>query len=641
MSRRGRGGRREALAPALFPFLAVMVCTIGALVFLLTIAVSQASRAAADAIAVADEEQWEQLAAGELITAELAARREAMGDSMRKARSVLTHLDEHILRLEDELQAAIEQARRLATREQSPADSDASAEIEQIQAQLASLRSAIDKNETPPPDRPAFCIIPYEGPHGTARRPIYLECTAKGIIIQPEGVLLTMEDLRPPHGPGNPLDASLRLIRSRFQTQDGSSGQAAAYPLLLVRPDGIAAYAAARSALGAWDDQQGYELIEADMPLAFPPGISGLTADLARVLERAKERQRQLIASLPQARAVADVWEATPVDLAESAGDRRPVELHSGDEFIPGAALAQWTREPPPGALGGPGVERLPDVPGGQSSAESFGGGVGGFQGTLHSLNAMPSGSAAVAAGPAGEAMAGNAASGGMDASGGAPGDGGTEGVGGSAAAGTSVATATAGRSADPSGALASGPTGQTNGTGGSANSFAASSPTSSAPLDPTSAAGLDAARAGREVPGSTNTSRSASRTSSLPPGRSGTQRAAIANSLGEGWVLSRSRLSATPVRRVVPIDVHAGQWIIYDSPSRGGIAAKIDLTRGPSDTAQALAATLREQVQSWDLAMSDGYWIPVVMLRIDGDAQWSAEQLTAMLEGSGVEIQR
>ena len=33
----------------------------------------------------------------------------------------------------------------------------------------------------------SYAIVPYDGPNGTHRRPIYIECTAQGVILQPEG----------------------------------------------------------------------------------------------------------------------------------------------------------------------------------------------------------------------------------------------------------------------------------------------------------------------------------------------------------------------------------------------------------------------------------------------------------------------
>ena len=92
---------------------------------------------------------------------------------------------------------------------------------QQLEAELAHLREATEearrrlalaKEEAK--NRPqAFAIIPYEGANGTKRRPIYIECTEKGIIIQPEGIVLSRLDFDGPLGPGNPLDAALRATR--------------------------------------------------------------------------------------------------------------------------------------------------------------------------------------------------------------------------------------------------------------------------------------------------------------------------------------------------------------------------------------------------------------------------------------------
>ena len=38
-----------------------------------------------------------------------------------------------------------------------------------------------------------------------------------------------------------------------------------------MRPDGAVAYSVARAAMSSWEDEFGYELVDADMELAFPP----------------------------------------------------------------------------------------------------------------------------------------------------------------------------------------------------------------------------------------------------------------------------------------------------------------------------------------------------------------------------------
>ena len=65
-----------------------------------------------------------------------------------------------------------------------------------------------------------------------------------------------------------PTDAALRTIRIHALQVYGD--EIAPYPLLVVRPDGIETYAAARKAMQTWDDQFGYELIESEKEIAFP-----------------------------------------------------------------------------------------------------------------------------------------------------------------------------------------------------------------------------------------------------------------------------------------------------------------------------------------------------------------------------------
>lgn len=71
------------------------------------------------------------------------------------------------------------------------------------------------------------------------------------------------------------------------------------YPLLIVRPNGTIAYNYAREALKAWDDEFGYELIDAEMQLAYPDQDAALRDLLQRTVQQARERQAILIAAMP------------------------------------------------------------------------------------------------------------------------------------------------------------------------------------------------------------------------------------------------------------------------------------------------------------------------------------------------------
>ena len=92
-------------------------------------------------------------------------------------------------------------------------------------------------------------------------------------------------------GPGNPLAAALRAAREYMLAQREFDPQAGEpYPMLLVRPEGIMAYYAAREAMKSWGCDFGYELIGDDWKLAYPSPDPRL-ADVFRPGDRRGTRQ--------------------------------------------------------------------------------------------------------------------------------------------------------------------------------------------------------------------------------------------------------------------------------------------------------------------------------------------------------------
>ena len=107
----------------------------------------------------------------------------------------------------------------------------------------AAERDLEEARRTAESKRPSYAVVPYEGPSQTMRRPLYIECTAEKIILQPEGIELTEQDFAGPLGPGNPLAAGLRAVREYLLDYgDNAADAGEPYPLLLVRPDGVEAY---------------------------------------------------------------------------------------------------------------------------------------------------------------------------------------------------------------------------------------------------------------------------------------------------------------------------------------------------------------------------------------------------------------
>ena len=314
--------RRKALSPSLFPFLAVLVCTLGTLILLLAL-VSQNAATAATAQAEAKEAEaaakqaaaakakqnqtprMSGAAAASLIAEEafrveqLVSFRQQQTADMERRRGQLAQVESHMKRLQDELKKLSDQA-DIATGEKDAdaVDPGALARLrEKVQAESEKLDELSGDGAA---KAPLVALIPFKGPNGTDRRPVYLECTAEGMTIWPEGAKLTVGHLEESVDGANPLDDALKVVRHHIMQNYGDA--VPPYPLLVVRPDGIDTYAAARIALQDWDDQFGYELVPAEVQLAYGTPDAILKKRLDEVIRLAITNQHGMRALAKRAR---------------------------------------------------------------------------------------------------------------------------------------------------------------------------------------------------------------------------------------------------------------------------------------------------------------------------------------------------
>lgn len=120
----------------------------------------------------------------------------------------------------------------------------------------------------------AHAILPYDGRSGTVRRPVYIECSDKGYRFLPEDVFVGPNELRGATTRSNSLafgaKALLRYWTLRNVRDPGRNPRP--YLLLVVRPGGIFAYDAARQLLSRLETSFGYELVEDEIQLQkLPP----------------------------------------------------------------------------------------------------------------------------------------------------------------------------------------------------------------------------------------------------------------------------------------------------------------------------------------------------------------------------------
>ncbi|MEM6655975.1 MAG: hypothetical protein AAF596_09245, partial [Planctomycetota bacterium] len=338
----------NSTAVSLFPFLAVLLCTMGALVVLLVVMAQAASRrvdlslAAAEAATEAEspasapvdsvepaDPQPSAVAADDAPTddnlradveraeearllaerreAQLTALRDKAANSLRDDQARLSHVEDHIRRLREQLKSLQAAARELASLDDSYQEDreQAEEELARLNEMIEEIEDEIDQfDEEQRGKAKSYAIVPYRGPNGTRRRPVYIECRKDEVILQPEGVSLGPIDFRPPLGVGNPLSAALRAARKYYQQQDPDSAfdpDSEPYPLILVRPDGIELYHRVRSALESGDTDFGYEMVDGDWDLEFGLPNPVLANNEAEAVDAARVRRHLLSQAAPTA----------------------------------------------------------------------------------------------------------------------------------------------------------------------------------------------------------------------------------------------------------------------------------------------------------------------------------------------------
>ncbi|QGJ68872.1 Hypothetical protein PBC10988_5360 [Planctomycetales bacterium 10988] len=236
---------------------------------------------------------------------QLKQQRERSLEDLAEERLRLSVIEDHLHTLRQQLEevtVSLEEFDRIEGSQKSQRD-HLLQELSQLQDLRDEKSKELEETKKKLADRPAsFAVVPYDGPNQTRRRPIYIECREEEIILQPEGIRFTTDDFEGQITADNPLASAVRAATEEIIEQAyNNPGQAARpYPLILVRPEGVAAYHAVRVALRDWESEFGYELVGSDWDLAYP-SPDPQVAEAARVaVEVARERQRALARIAPR-----------------------------------------------------------------------------------------------------------------------------------------------------------------------------------------------------------------------------------------------------------------------------------------------------------------------------------------------------
>ncbi|MAT68647.1 MAG: hypothetical protein CMJ58_03910 [Planctomycetaceae bacterium] len=663
-----RRAAKPADAIALFPFLAVLLCTMGGLLVLLVVLSEAAQRAPiADeptAVAAADADELRRVAA---LAEEAAQLERALANGAEKIRQAndmladqqarLANSEEQQRKLEFELQKLLVALKQLEQTENNQAvdRNQAEAELERLQQLIADTEDQLETLREQEGGPKTYAIIPFRGKNGTYRRPIYVECTADGVVIQPEGIKLAEEDFLMANRAGNPLAAAIRAARERLNSDARAAGKTDlpnAYPLLIVRPEGKQYFFGAKEAIQAWDADFGYEFVDSDWNLEFGTFDPVLADVMNHAVFQSRERMAALAAAAPRRFGMRLVgsggsggagrggassgggWgEGAGGGDGSLAGGTASPPLHTGmfnrevleaDRLASGAGAA--------GATGGSVVGTGADANGAGDDATGGDGQVdmtgryGEFVGN-GGPGAGGGGAADTGFGsPSGQQSTDGAANGDSGAQGGAAG--GTQTAGSGAAGGAGGASAqaagscsTGASSSSNSSALAA--SGSTSASGSSANGSAAGSPAA------------DAANASQIVPQITLQN-------SAPAGATQPVQS-LAATRGVDWALNIASHNSAAITRPVQavmrkdsIDVLPPRRV---DPGVDAAVQQVRLDQSTEDAVNDLVTAVRRHIESWGLAGKGLHWRPVLVLSVAPGAEPNAQKLAQLLAGSGIDV--
>ncbi len=323
---KGSARARKTANVSLFPFLAVLLCTMGSLIVVLVV-IAQQARSEAER---RESSQVEQLAAERAV---VLAQAEEIEDRREELTSRRDRLGQQVEQLEAELANLVRQSRQFqqelddlaAQTAQSPAADDESrkqelnrqadwyrSRIQQVEDELRQANQRRGNGKT-------YAVLPYRGRSGTSRRPIYVECRSDRVLLQPEGIELTAADFAPGRVM-NPLSAALVATVDYYQRNDPTEKDKP-YPMILVRPDGIESYYKVVESLQNWRTEFGYEFVEQDWELEFPPAdklLASMQVDAVQMARRQMLRELRTRPSLARG--------APPSFSVSSSGGLRMVD---------------------------------------------------------------------------------------------------------------------------------------------------------------------------------------------------------------------------------------------------------------------------------------------------------------------------
>jgi hypothetical protein len=114
-----------------------------------------------------------------------------------------------------------------------------------------------------------------------------------------------------------------------------------------------------------------------------------------------------------------------------------------------------------------------------------------------------------------------------------------------------------------------------------------------------------------------------------------------IANKKGKNWALPNYTQQATGITRPIRIRMEADRMLIVPERGERRAARVVAIESSMSKATENLVSQIWTEVDGWGIAVSNGYWKPVLNVEVTPGQDALYDQLETLLDGSGLEVRR
>jgi hypothetical protein len=116
---------------------------------------------------------------------------------------------------------------------------------------------------------------------------------------------------------------------------------------------------------------------------------------------------------------------------------------------------------------------------------------------------------------------------------------------------------------------------------------------------------------------------------------------APVAEQRGSNWALPHSSPSAIAVTRPIGLVCSPDRLTLLPDPGTYAQATVIPFGDSTESTVDQLVAAVQARMQRWGIAISGGYWKPIVKVEIIPGAEQRFQEMELLLKDSGIEFER